>query len=255
MKLNFLFYPNQNTNKSILILHGLFGSSKNWISISRKLNSFFNIYALDLRNHGNSPHSETHSLNELILDIEEFITEKNLENPILLGHSMGGLVTMGVALKNSCELEKIIVVDIAPKIYPPHHQKEFLVLKTDVSKFSSREEMNQYLKNIHPDDSIRQFLMMNLEKTDKGYKWKINVEALEKGTYLEDIKNWEGKNSFVKALFIRALDSNYIKNEDYPLIYKFFPNAVIKELKGNHWIHYSNENDFLHTVLDFLLNK
>lgn len=254
MKLNFISYPNQNTDKSILILHGLFGSSKNWISISKKLNSFFNVYALDLRNHGNSPHSKSHSLDDLILDIEQFILEKNLQKPILLGHSMGGLVTMGVALKNSCELEKIIVVDIAPKIYLPAHQKEFLVLKTDVSKFTTREEINQYLKNIHPDEAIRQFLMMNLEKTENGYKWKINVEALEKGTYLEDIKNWEGKNSFVKALFIRALDSDYIQNEDYRLIYNFFPNAKIKELKGNHWIHYSNEKDFLNTVLDFLLN-
>ncbi|MFN3605170.1 MAG: alpha/beta fold hydrolase [Leptonema sp. (in: bacteria)] len=252
MKLHYLYYPNPKNEETILILHGLFGSSKNWISISKKLSQNFNVYALDLRNHGNSPHSQTHSLNDMISDVEEFILQKSIQNPILLGHSMGGLVAMGIALKNFIELKKLIVVDISPKVYSPHHQREFEVLKTDVSQFSTREEINVFLKNIHPDDSVRQFLMMNLVKSDKGYQWKINVNALEKGNYLEEVQNWTDKSSDVPTLFIRAKDSNYILDSDYDLIYKHFPKGIIKELNGNHWVHYANEKEFIQTVLNFI---
>lgn len=251
MKLHYLHFPN-DSNNTILILHGLFGSSKNWISIAKKLSLHLDVFALDLRNHGDSPHSDDHSLEDMIFDIEEFIRDHNLQKVILLGHSMGGLVTMGLALQNKTQIEKLIVVDIAPKIYPPHHHKEFLVLNTDVSKFSSRSEIDHFLKNIHGDDSIRQFLMMNLVKTEKGYQWKLNTKALEKGKYLKEVQNWNGRQAHIPTLFIRALNSNYILEEDYIIIKKFFPNANIKELLGNHWIHYTNEKEFLYTVIDFL---
>ncbi len=251
MKLHYLNFSNDK-KQSILILHGLFGSSKNWISIAKKLQLYLNVYALDLRNHGDSPHSNDHSLEDMILDVEEFITNHNLEKVILLGHSMGGLVAMGMALKNEALLKKLIIVDIAPKVYPPHHQKEFLVLNTDVSKFSNRREIDEYLKTIHDDDSIRQFLMMNLIKTENGYQWKINTKALEKASYLEEVKNWSGKQTNIPALFIRASNSEYILEKDYEIIMQMFPNAIIKELYGNHWIHYTNEKEFLLTIFDFL---
>ncbi|GIX40549.1 MAG: alpha/beta hydrolase [Leptospiraceae bacterium] len=255
MKLHYIFYPSNNNDNNLIILHGLFGSSKNWITIAKELSKIINVYTLDLRNHGNSPHSETHTLKDMILDLKEFIEDHSLNNIILMGHSMGGLVSMGYALNFPDSLNKLIVIDIAPKPYPPHHQKEFAVLKTDVSQFKSRQEIDQYLSQIHPDLVIRQFLMMNLQRTGTGYQWKINVTALEKGIYLQEIKEFNQKTFSKDTLFIKATDSFYITSEDYPLIKTYFPKAKIIELKGNHWLHYSNQKEFLKAVSEFIQTK
>lgn len=255
MKLHYNHYPNTNSNQNLILLHGLFGSSKNWITIAKELSKYINVYTLDLRNHGDSPHSSTHTLKDMIDDLKEFIHEHSLKNVLLMGHSMGGLVAMGYTLNYPKVIEKLIVVDIAPKIYPPHHQKEFAVLKTDVSKFSSRQEIDEYLSKIHPEPEIRQFLMMNLQRTPFGYRWKINIEPLEKGIYLQEIEIFNNKQYLKPTLFIKARDSFYILPEDYELIKKFFPNANIIELKGNHWIHYSNQKDFLNVVINFIKNE
>ncbi len=252
MKLNYQSFPAQNKNLNMIILHGLFGSSKNWITISKELSKFVNVYALDLRNHGNSPHSTSHTLKDMIEDLKEFIEDHQLQNIILLGHSMGGLVVMGYGLQYPENIEKIIVVDIAPKIYLPHHEKEFEVLQTDVSNFSNREEIDKFLSKIHPDPLIRQFLMMNLHKTNKGYEWKINVEAIKKGIYLDQIPEFLNNKSYIKTLFIKASNSNYITREDYKTIKHYFPNAEIIEIEGNHWIHYSNTSEFLKQIIKFI---
>ena len=225
----------------MIILHGLFGSSKNWVNIAKELSKILNVYTLDLRNHGDSPHIDSHTLKDMIQDLKEFLEDRGIESVILLGHSMGGLVAMGFSLEYPEQVKKLIVVDIAPKAYPPHHQKEFAVLKTDVSRFSTRQEIDEYFSQIHPDPAIRQFLMMNLQRTESGYRWKIHVSALEKIEYLKD------------TLFIRALDSFYIQPEDKTIIKKYFPNAKIVELKGNHWIHYSNQKEFLQVLKEYIL--
>jgi len=253
MKLNYLFYPNQTSKDSLIILHGLFGSSKNWVNIAKELSKILNVYTLDLRNHGDSPHSNSHTLKDMIQDLKEFLEDRGLESVILLGHSMGGLVAMGFSLEYPEHVKKLIVVDIAPKAYPPHHQKEFAVLKTDVSRFSTRQEIDEYLSQIHPDPAIRQFLMMNLQRTESGYRWKIHVSALEKIEYLKEIEQFKEKQFLKDTLFIRALDSFYIQPEDKTIIKKYFPNAKIVELKGNHWIHYSNQKEFLQVVKEYIL--
>ncbi len=253
MKLHYNFYPNEKNQDYLIILHGLFGSSKNWVNIAKELSKIVNVFTLDLRNHGDSPHSDSHTLKDMIIDLQEFIEDHHLPSIILLGHSMGGLVSMGFAFEYPELVKKLIVVDIAPKEYPPHHQKEFAVLKTDVSRFSTRQEIDEYLSQIHPDPSIRQFLMMNLKKTELGYQWKIHVSALEKIEYLKEIKQFKNKQFLKDTLFIRALDSFYIQPEDKTIIKKYFPNAKIVELKGNHWIHYTNQNEFLQVVNYFIL--
>lgn len=254
MKLFFQFYPNKNDKRNLIILHGLFGSSKNWFTIAKELSNYINVFTIDLRNHGNSPHSDEHRLQDMILDINEFIEDHHLNNVILMGHSMGGLVAMGVSLDYQDKIDRLIVVDIAPKIYPPHHQKEFEVLKTDVSKFQTRNEIEEYLSKIHPNPEIVKFLMMNLEKDSYGYRWKINAKALEKGIYLQEIQEFNHKHFDKHTLFIKAKDSNYITSEDYFLIKTFFPNATIIELEGNHWIHYSNTKSFISNIIKFINN-
>lgn len=253
MKLFFQSFPNSNDIRNLIILHGLFGSSKNWFTIAKELSNYVNVFTVDLRNHGNSPHSEDHRLLDMILDIYEFIEDHHLKNVILLGHSMGGLVAMGVSLNYPDKIDKLIVVDIAPKIYTPHHQKEFEVLKTDVSSFQTRNEIEQFLSKIHPDLDIVRFLMMNLVKDPTGYHWKINTKALEKALYLQEVKEFENKQFDKHTLFIKAKDSNYITKEDYVLIKKFFPHAKIKELEGNHWVHYSNAKAFIDIIVKFIL--
>ncbi|MCS7204552.1 MAG: alpha/beta fold hydrolase [Leptospiraceae bacterium] len=255
MELHFLHYPTTSSSKHtvpIVILHGLFGSSKNWMSISKELSQEFEVFAIDARNHGNSPRSSTHTLKDMMEDLKEFIENHRISMPVLLGHSMGGLVAMGFSLVYPELIRSIIVVDIAPKVYPPLHQKEFEVLKTDISQFSSRQEIDAFLANIQPNSAIRQFLMMNLEKTNTGYQWKIHVPPLEKAQYLKGIQELLEHRFEKECLFIKATDSFYIQYEDYPTIRKVFPKAKIIEIKGNHWVHYTNPDEFLKVTKDFL---
>ncbi len=252
MKLYFQSFINEVYRKKMIILHGLFGSSKNWFSIAKEFSRFFSVYALDLRNHGNSPHSEVHSLTAMIEDVYEFINDRDIDNTILLGHSMGGLVSMGFSLMYPEKITELIVVDIAPKIYDPHHQREFEVFKIDISHCKSREQIDELLSKVHPIKEIRNFLMMNLYNENQQYRWKINWKVLEKSDYLQDFSLFENKKLNKPVLFIRALDSFYIKDEDYKKIYEIFPAAIIKELKGNHWIHYSNQKDFINSIYEFL---
>ncbi|EMY25231.1 alpha/beta hydrolase family protein [Leptospira interrogans serovar Australis str. 200703203] len=164
----------------IIVLHGLFGSSKNWLSVGDFLSQYADVYLLDLRNHGDSPHSSEHSIASMVEDIEVWVTKQKLEKPVILGHSMGGLVSMGFALKNPNILSLLFIEDIAPRNYPFHYESELLCLRTDVSSFKSRQEIDSALTKILPNAFIRNFLEMNLERLENngGYRWKLNVEGV-----------------------------------------------------------------------------
>ncbi|RYX99620.1 alpha/beta fold hydrolase, partial [bacterium] len=120
-----LFFKKLGEGKPIIILHGLFGSSDNWLTISKKLADRYSIYLLDVRNHGQSPHSDDHSYQAMVGDLSEFIRDNNIEKPIIIGHSMGGKIAMNFAVDHPEVPEKIVVVDIAPKMYQ-HENKSNL---------------------------------------------------------------------------------------------------------------------------------
>ncbi|NCN08252.1 MAG: alpha/beta fold hydrolase [Leptospira sp.] len=264
MKLNFKFYPYESDPNSedkaipnIVILHGLFASSKNWVSVAKQLNQVANVYTLDLRNHGDSPHSDTHKLTDMVGDLAEFLSNHDIKNPILLGHSMGGLVVMLYALSNpSIPIDKIIIQDIAPKDYPFVYENEVEAMSLDFSKAKSRAEIDEKMKKIVPNTFIRQFLQMNLERNpDDGYFWKLNISAIShsRKMFEMEFKSLQDHKSNVPSLFILGGDSEYIESEDINLIYKFFPNSTIEKIPGGgHYIQFTHNEEFLKILLTFL---
>ena len=238
---------------TLIILHGLFGSSKNWTTFARTLSQNMTVYALDLRNHGDSPHTETHTLFDLREDLKYFIKNHKIRKPVLLGHSMGGLAVMAFALEYPEIAQSVIIEDIAPKNYLPLHENEFRALRMDVSKYESRnkidEEMSEYVKN----KSIRQFLQMNLEKLENGYRWKLNVPVLENSSCTEEFSEYEGRSFSGPSLFVSGGLSYYVKESDHAAIKKYFPNADIHVIHdADHWLHHSNAEKFLSLVKYFL---
>jgi len=242
-----------NGPKTVVILHGLFGSSKNWVSNAAALDDVATVYSVDLRNHGDSPHAATHSLQELTDDVMSFIAAHDLDRPVLIGHSMGGLVAIVCALTNPAMVGGVVIVDIAPKFYPRGHEREFEALRLDVSTFSSREQVDDAMASIIPDRAVRQFLQMNLERTENRFRWKLNVPVLEHASWSLSPELLGDRRYTGAALFVVGGRSDYVKPDDHATIRTFFPNGEIVTLPdGDHWLHYSSASDFLAIVRPFL---
>jgi esterase len=251
MKLFFREFPGHG--KPLIIIHGLFGSSKNWITNAKELSKQSHVYAIDVRNHGESGHSNSHLITDLVSDLKEFILEHNLDKPILLGHSMGGLNALLFALTYPEMVDSLIVLDIAPRSYAIHYESEFSALSMDVSGYDSRQSIDEVMKKLLPDSFIRQFLQMNLDKLDTGYKWKLNVEALKNARDALRLGLTDTMHFAKKTLFILGGESEYIKPNDKDLILKYFPNATIKTIENaGHYLHYTHSKEFLEIASNFI---
>jgi len=236
----------------LVILHGLFGSSNNWQRIGSSLNPVVHVLALDLRNHGRSPHADSHSLRDMVWDLEDWVHAKAFERPILMGHSMGGLAAMAYAVTHPEDVRALIVVDIAPKAYTHSREREFRACRTDISRLKNREELDEALRDVIPEPEIRRFLLMNAVRTQNGYRWRINVPALEKSRFLTQFPDFPGTYGG-DALFVVGGESGHVGEKDHDLIRSRFPKARIEIISGaGHWLHYSAEEEFLERVRLFL---
>lgn len=241
--------------KPLVILHGVFGSSDNLFTVSKAIaEQGFCVYTLDARNHGQSPRSEEFNYNVMAGDLNQFLTENNIHNPTILGHSMGGKTTMHYAMKYD-NFEKMIVVDIAPKYYPTHHDHIIQGLKAiDLTQIKNRKDATEIFKNYVPDFGEQQFLLKNLYRTDEGgFDWRINVPVISKAIYQigEELTNTRVVDK--PALFIRGGDSHYILEEDFQTIKSIFPNADIQTIAGaNHWVHATKPTEFIASVVAFM---
>ncbi|EJP05884.1 alpha/beta fold hydrolase [Leptospira interrogans] len=243
----------------IIVLHGLFGSSKNWLSVGGFLSQYADVYLLDLRNHGDSPHSSEHSIASMVEDIEVWVTKQKLEKPVILGHSMGGLVSMGFALKNPNILSLLFIEDIAPRNYPFHYESELLCLRTDVSSFKSRQEIDSALTKILPNAFIRNFLEMNLERLENngGYRWKLNVEGVANSPRLfQDFFDKYTNYPYTgRTYFITGGVSEYFHKEDIEIARNFFPNSKFYLIPGgDHYIHFTKSFEFK-KILESIFEK
>ncbi|ULG93394.1 alpha/beta fold hydrolase [Leptospira interrogans] len=242
----------------IIVLHGLFGSSKNWLSVGDFLSQYADVYLLDLRNHGDSPHSSEHSIVSMVEDIEVWVTKQKLEKPVILGHSMGGLVSMGFALKNPNILSLLFIEDIAPRNYPFHYESELLCLRTDVSSFKSRQEIDLALTKILPNAFIRNFLEMNLERLENGgYRWKLNVEGVANSPRLfQDFFDKYTNYPYTgRTYFITGGVSEYFHKEDIEIARNFFPNSKFYLIPGgDHYIHFTKSFEFK-KILESIFEK
>jgi pimeloyl-ACP methyl ester carboxylesterase len=239
----------------LLILHGLFGSLNNWHSFARSLEDRFTVVAVDLRNHGSSPHHDNATYEAMADDIRELLEQQSLARVHLLGHSMGGKVAMLVASLWPASVDHLIVVDIAPRRYAPGHDAVLeALLAFRPGAYSSREEADAALTPLLPEHSARQFLLANLVRTPAGtYRWRMNVPALHRayGDLLDPITM---SSPFMgPTLFVRGERSHYIGPSDETAIRSLFPSSrIVTVPEAGHWVHVDNPEVFRQTVRDFL---
>jgi len=251
-----LFYRHFGQGQPVIILHGIFGVSDNWVTIGRKIAEKFSVYIPDLRNHGQSPHSDTFDYVAMMDDLYEFIEDHQLENPILVGHSMGGKVAMYFSLEFPELVNSLLVVDISMRKYPPregHVQMIEAMQEVDFSKVTTREDVEKQLEPEIPSRSIRQFVMKNLVREGKDeFKWRLNLQAI-----YDNIDNiFEGVehlNRFEKpALFVRGGKSDYIKDSDMDKIYRHFPESELETIpNASHWLHAEAPDELCAIISDF----
>ena len=168
----------------LIILHGLFGSLDNWQTIAKKLADKLQVYIIDQRNHGKSPHSNEFNYELLSNDLLEFFEQQKIHKAHIIGHSMGGKTAMQFALEHSEKVEKLIVVDVAPVAYEDRHSNVFAALfAADVKSATTREEVENILRQkLDNDEATVQFLLKGLSRDELGkhFEWKFNVESLHK---------------------------------------------------------------------------
>lgn len=253
MRLNF---QARGDGPALIILHGFLGSSDNWRATAQRLAASFRVLTLDLRNHGLSPHDAMMSYPIMAEDVLDFLDQQNLDCAHLLGHSMGGKVAMQVATTQPARIEKLIVVDIAPKGYPPSHERMLAALgNLDLRSFKSFGEIDAALAPDIPSADVRRFLMKNLSREGEGgFRWRIDLEAITRN-YTELANPIEPKFPFTKpACFIRGGRSEYLAENDFPLIESLFPCASFVTIPhAGHWIHVDAAEDFSKTVTAFLV--
>jgi pimeloyl-ACP methyl ester carboxylesterase len=253
-----LFYRHYGKGRPLIILHGIFGISDNWVTFARKMAKQYEVFILDQRNHGQSPHDPTFNYFALCSDLYEFIEQHGIEDPIVLGHSMGGKVAMHFALENPDMLKALIVADISMRAYNRRFRHLDMIdamMNVNFTNAETRADVEKQLKHQIPDKRIRLFAMKNLYRRERGgqFAWRLNLEAINLNID-EVFEGIESKNLFEKpTLFIRGGNSDYIKYDDFDQIYRNFPRADIKTIEGaGHWLHAEKAEEFREIIFGFL---
>ncbi len=239
----------------LIILHGLLGMGDNWISHARWLaDKGFQVHLVDQRNHGRSFHSEKMNYEVLVKDLEVYLREYGLQKINLLGHSMGGKTAMFFAMKDPERIEKLIIVDISPKEYPPHHHFIFDAIESLSLDTYSRKELEKQLMTKIQNVPIVQFILKNIyRKKDKKFGWRSNIEVLKNS--LEDLGEALTPLSIFNkpTLFMRGEKSPYILDKDFQLIKAHFPySEIITISNAAHWLHAENPNLFRNNLIKFI---
>ncbi len=244
------------TGRPLLILHGYLGMSDNWKTLGTQYaENGFQSHLIDQRNHGKSFHSQDFNYDFLSEDLKKYMEHHHLEKANIIGHSMGGKTAMQFACEHPELTEKLIVADISPKYYPPHHHDIISGLKAlDFEKINSRSEADQELSKYLNDSGIRQFLLKNLYWVEKGkLGFRFNLSVLS--TKMEEI----GENISAAAqyagptLFLKGDASEYVVETDLPEIKRHFPAAEIETIENaGHWVHAANPKQFFEKSFAFL---
>lgn len=244
-----------SNGKPLLILHGLFGLGDNWITLGRKFSEHFEVHLIDLRNHGRSFHHDLMDYEIMSNDLLNYCNFYNLEQVNIIGHSMGGKVSMYFAIQHPKMLEKLIVADIAPKTYPNRHQFIFDALDlVEFTKVKTREELSEILSKTIDNQGIVSFLLKNVyHKTPSELDWRFNKSALKKNYNLIN-EILPAFSSYDKeTLFLKGEKSDYILPTDENIIKSHFPKAKIETISNaGHWLHVENTKEFYEKCLLFL---
>lgn len=239
----------------LLIIHGYFGMSDNWRGLGNRFSENYEVHLIDQRNHGRSFHCDDFDYELLVEDLQVYIEHHNLEKVNILGHSMGGKVAMLYATSYPEHVDKLMVADISPKYYKPHHQQILAALNAvNFSIHDSRRKVEEVLKIYIQEPGILQFLLKNVFwKTKEKLDFRFNIHSLtennsEVGEALPSFTHFDGP-----TLFLRGENSNYITLEDEGLIEAHFSNATIVTVKNaGHWLHAENPGQFFDEIVSFL---
>jgi pimeloyl-ACP methyl ester carboxylesterase len=261
-----MFFRKLGAGPPLIIVHGLYGSSDNWLTIGRGLSVDYEVCMVDLRNHGNSPHADRHTYPLMKLDLLEFMDRHDIEKPILIGHSMGGKVVMFFAADFPERVASLVVIDMSPKSY--HSLTEIStqaidhmnilngMQNMDFSKVHSREDAGDQMSEFIRSSRIRNFLLKNIKRNPDGtYGWKINVPVLvrELPSILEGMDQKKAGITGFPVLFVKGENSPYIQDQDLPLIRSLFPQAEFVTIPGaGHWLHAEKPELLVKTLRYFL---
>jgi pimeloyl-ACP methyl ester carboxylesterase len=261
-----LFYRKYGSGPTLIILHGLYGSSDNWISIARKIDDRFYVILPDLRNHGLSPHSPIHDYDSMSLDVKELADITGLPHFFLAGHSMGGKVAMRFAMRWPEMLDGLLVADISPfsqsdrvnKDIKMHKEIINTMLSADLSSFFSRKDAEMFFASLK-SERLTGLILKNLRRDKENrFEWKINLQALADNIekIMESVEPGKNDESCVTGFpvyFLKASRSDYLKVEDIIPIRRFFPAAqLITVPNAGHWIHSDNPDSVISAFLKFL---
>lgn len=244
----------------LIILHGLLGSSRNWLTAGRALGAERDVYALDLPDHGESDWSESPSFTEMTERIQEWLRDRAIETADWLGHSLGGKVAMRIAADSPERVRKLVLADIFPRVYPPHHKNDFEAMEAlEVEALPDRKAADSALAENVPDWALRQFLLTNLARSDEGgFRWQVNLEGLHRN--LGDLAGMPfGEAELpiaVPTLLIYGGKSNFVRPEDLEDAEDFFADVRACRLpNAGHNVHVEAKDEFLRAVQHFLTDS
>jgi esterase len=249
-----LNYQQLGSGKDIILIHGLFGRLENLNMVAKALSESYRVTSVDVRNHGDSFHSELMDYPSMAKDIVVIMQHLAIESAIVLGHSMGGKIAMELALTYPERVDKLIVADIAPVEYPPHHNQIIDGLKAiDLSSVKGRKDADKQLANYVDNLSIRQFLLGNLTSKNGQFVFKCDIENIDKN-YPNIMRTYQGSNTYSgPTLFIKGANSDYILPEHRAEIVRLFPQSRARVIQGaGHWLHAEKTIAFNRSVTSFL---
>ncbi len=259
-----LFFRSHGSGPPLIILHGLYGSSDNWVSIAKKIGENYTVYLPDLRNHGQSPHSAIMNYQAMSEDIEELSEHLGLKNFFLAGHSMGGKVAVAYSIKWPEKLSGLLIADISPFANVTTENKAFMLHKSileamsslNFSNIHSRTDADEELKKKVIDENIRGFILKNLQRiSGNNFSWKLNVKSILNNLnhIMEGIdisKVPENQITGFPVIFLKGSESDYLSNSDYPGVLKIFPSAEINVVKNaGHWLHADQPDEVARNLL------
>jgi pimeloyl-ACP methyl ester carboxylesterase len=249
--LNYIHYPSTKSNKTpLLIVHGLYGSARNWGVISKRLSDEREIFAIDQRNHGDSQWCETQSYFDMAGDLQEFL--EHFGSMAVLGHSMGGKAAMVLSMLKPSLVEKLVIADIAPVSYFHDNTQYIRAMKNvQFDKLATRADAIIQLAESVPEPELRSFFAQSIDLKNK--RWKLNLDVLE--SEMEKIISFpqlSGKFEKV-SLFLSGALSNYLQITHRPTIKKLFPKAKFAKIpNAGHWLHAEKPREFEAAVRTFL---
>ena len=262
-----LFCRRYGEGPPLVILHGLYGSSDNWMTIARNISSHYTVYLPDQRNHGKSPHDDLHDYQSMSNDLFELVTEYKLGSFFLAGHSMGGKTAVNFALKWPGMINGLAIFDISPftdydSLSASRNQHKNIlsvILETDIASAKSRKEIEELLSASIPSEKERKVIMKNIQRdADKRFSWKLNAQSLLKNLdmILEGINRQAIDDLRVTGLpviFLKGEKSDYLNPEDYSYIMRLFPAAEFRVIRNaGHWLHVDNPEAVTETLIGLL---